>query len=141
MAVLRQLLYASSAAGPPAADSLAQILAASHRNNAATGITGALLYADGNFLQVLEGDAEAVSKTFARVSRDPRHRGVIKMIDRTVAARSYPDWAMGLVKPETLGDAEAVRSVWDATVTDDPLVQHMVDAFLAGTRAPERQTA
>ena len=104
-APLKQKIYVSALAGGD--DSvLADILRASQKNNARDGITGMLLYADGNFLQVLEGPPEAVERTFARIERDPRHTQVIVMSDEPTQRRDFADWSMGLRR---LGPEEAER--------------------------------
>jgi hypothetical protein len=52
---LIQLIYISQLVGEDET-SLGPILSASVRRNTASGITGMLLYANGRFLQVLEGE-------------------------------------------------------------------------------------
>ncbi len=56
------LVYVSSAVRPFSRVDLDDLLATSRANNARVGITGMLLYKDGNFMQVLEGDEEAVRR-------------------------------------------------------------------------------
>ena len=45
-------------------------------STASRGITGVLVYAEGVFLQVLEGETEAITLLMARISRDLRHEAV-----------------------------------------------------------------
>ena len=52
------LIYASSATKAMSQDELKALLAKARTNNQRDNITGMLLYNDGNFLQVLEGEAE-----------------------------------------------------------------------------------
>ncbi len=73
---------------------LADILASSERNNEATGVTGFLLYREGWFLQALEGDLDAVDRTFDRIRRDRRHLDVRIVADAPAFERAFPDWAM-----------------------------------------------
>ena len=63
--------------------------------NSATAITGMLLYKDGNFMQVLEGEEEAVRRVYARIGHDPRHRGLLTLLAGTQDERQFPDWSMG----------------------------------------------
>lgn len=99
-----QLMYISSVrAGADAA--VAPILMASRRNNDRDGITG-FLYADGRrFLQVLEGEKEAVERTFARISTDPRHCAIVVLSRRAIEAREFGDWAMAHRTPGEDSDA------------------------------------
>jgi hypothetical protein len=89
------LTYLSSSTVPVDAADLEEILAVSRRNNTAAGLTGMLLYADGHFIQTLEGEPEVVAEAFARIAGDPRHRDVLVALREEVAERAFPDWSMG----------------------------------------------
>jgi hypothetical protein len=89
---LIHLVYMSSAVRWPDMDELAELLHTAYENNRALGITGLLLYRKATFLQVLEGDEAAVRDVYARIQRDPRHTGLVKLIDEPLASRQFPDW-------------------------------------------------
>ena len=130
---LVQLVYTSSAVGALAPAALADILRASRRNNEAAGITGVLLYAGGNVMQVLEGPADAVEATFQRVQGDPRHRDVTVLFRGPTDERSFPDWAMGLQHP---GDLPAdmrqqVGSLFDLSEPGASRAQRLLSTFRA----------
>lgn len=91
---MHQIVYLSSAVQKFTEEELKQILTRSRTNNERVGLTGILLYHDGNIIQVLEGPADRVTSTFKKISRDFRHRGIITLIDRKAAARVFPDWSM-----------------------------------------------
>ncbi len=81
------------------------ILEVSRRKNAERNITGILLYKDGNFLQVLEGDEEAVTSLYRTIERDSRHKGLVLIARRKIAQREFPDWTMGFVNLDTVDPA------------------------------------
>ena len=87
---------------------IADILAASRANNARDGVTGALLYSDGCFAQVLEGNLDAVQRTFERIQRDPRHGHVIVLEARAAEARIFGQWDMALAEPTEPAKATAI---------------------------------
>jgi hypothetical protein len=89
------LVYASAASRPFDAPELAALLAGSRERNGKRGLTGMLLYKDGWFMQVLEGEERAVQRTFRRISRDKRHRYVRVLAETPIAAREFPEWTMG----------------------------------------------
>ena len=97
---LARLIYISENQIDPARGSmvsqLSEILAASNRNNRASGITGALVFDDKWFLQALEGERRAVWKTFERIGEDDRHAGthLVELID--VDTRLFGNWWMGV---------------------------------------------
>src|SRR4051812_36074060 len=96
--MIHQLIYASRSTRPLSEADVASILAAARQNNGKRGITGMLLYDAGSFLQVLEGEQTAVNDTFAKISDDPRHDGVVVLSRGDVPARGFGDWKMGLLE-------------------------------------------
>ncbi len=80
-------------------DELKDILVTARRNNQQNHITGILLYSDGAFMQVLEGENEAVDSTFAVIEKDSRHKSVVKLLDKSLPERNFPEWLMGFAMP------------------------------------------
>jgi len=77
------------------------ILAKSRRNNARSGITGALMFNAGCFAQVLEGPLASVEDAFERIQQDERHGEVSLLALDPIADRTFPNWAMGFVGSST----------------------------------------
>ena len=103
---LIQIIYMSSAYQEYGEQVLDDILAASARNNAAAGVTGMLLYSQGTFLQILEGERAGVEETFARIALDARHHGVFELSHEPVTQRSFATWSMGFRR---LTEADAAQ--------------------------------
>ena len=100
---------------------LDQILAASRRNNAPAGVTGALLYNNGCFAQILEGPLAAVERIFERIQQDPRHSDVAVIQSGFAEERQFPDWSMafiGSAQPEALPAATAALDAVFANAAD-----------------------
>jgi hypothetical protein len=89
------LVYVSSATRPFSGEDLRALLATCRKNNAELGVTGMLLYKDGNFMQVLEGDEGAVRGLYARIAEDTRHGGEMTLQQGFTEGRQFPDWSMG----------------------------------------------
>jgi hypothetical protein len=70
------------------------ILNASRRNNKERGITGALLFSEGCFAQVLEGPQESVEAVMEEIVCDPRHTDITILYTQETEARSFPNWSM-----------------------------------------------
>jgi hypothetical protein len=96
---MRRIVYLSTATALMSDHELMSILRQSRENNLRDQVTGVLLYSGGNFIQLLEGDAEAVGKVYARIEHDPRHHGCMQMVDGPASERLFPQWAMGF-RPE-----------------------------------------
>ena len=91
-------IYASAARGDFKAAELAALLEGARENNARLGLTGMLLYADGSFFQVLEGQPDVVDALYARIERDPRHGQMTLVIKEPIPKRHFDAWTMGLYK-------------------------------------------
>jgi Sensors of blue-light using FAD len=78
-------------------DDLEGLLDHARRRNAATGITGALVYAEGVFLQILEGDKVQVQDLMAKIRQDVRHESVIVLRESEVPAPIFGNWKMAYV--------------------------------------------
>lgn len=91
---MHHLVYASTANFSLSETDLRRLLGPWRANNACLNITGVLLYSEGNILQVLEGDANALHHLFATIAADPRHRSVVKLADGPVSSRTFAEWSM-----------------------------------------------
>ncbi len=102
--MLLSLTYVSSAVELFSKSELKHLLAVSLENNAKRGVTGMLLYKEGNFMQVLEGDEREVRIVFyEKISADTRHKGIIVLLQGPVAERRFPHWDMGFRDLDSLG--------------------------------------
>jgi hypothetical protein len=95
------LVYVSSAVTLFPEKELIDLLEISRCNNRALGVTGMLLYKDGNFMQFLEGPKENVLSLMEKIKKDPRHRGVITLMQQEHEEREFPEWAMGFKKMDS----------------------------------------
>ena len=71
-----------------------QILVSARTNNSKVGVTGALLFNEGLFAQVLEGPIDEVERIFEKIQRDQRHSDVTVLQSGMAESRSFPDWSM-----------------------------------------------
>ena len=101
--MLFSLTYVSSAVELFSKSELEHLMALSRENNAKRGVTGMLLYKEGNFMQVLEGDEREVRILYEKISADTRHKDDIVLLQGPVAERQFPDWAMGFRDLDSLG--------------------------------------
>jgi hypothetical protein len=116
--MLTRLIYCSKVRPGVTQLDVKDILAASQRNNARSGITGALMFTGGAFLQCLEGDRERVNETYHRIVGDARHASPIILAVEEPAFREFGTWSMGY-----LGYTAANQSIffkYSATKEFDP---------------------
>lgn len=89
------ITYVSSAAEQLTEPQLLDMLRAVRAKNQALGLTGMMLYRDGNIIQALEGPDDAVVETYEKICDDPRHHGVIELLRESVTQRAFAQWTMG----------------------------------------------
>ena len=94
---MHTIAYVSAAKSPYSEEALIQLLEKSRTNNERFGITGMLLYKDGNFMQVIEGPEDAITTLYGNICADPAHHNILTLIDEPAEYRSFPDWQMGFV--------------------------------------------
>jgi hypothetical protein len=95
--MLISLIYASNAKHLMNSEELLEILRVSRKNNEERSVTGLLLYKDGNFMQVLEGEEEDVLFIFRKVEKDTRHNAIIVISQEPIENRQFADWKMAFV--------------------------------------------
>lgn len=89
------ITYASSATEPFSDEALKALLIKARDNNSKLGITGLLLYKDGNFMQSVEGPESAVYELYKKIIADPRHNKILKLLEYEITERSFSTWEMG----------------------------------------------
>ena len=108
--MLIRLIYVSQAAGPQSRALTDAILQHAQAWNTGHGITGVLCEGQGMFLQVLEGERATVTRLYARISADPRHRDLALIHCESIVQRRYGEWAMALVSLSSVDPQ--TRIVW-----------------------------
>ena len=92
-----QTIYFSASSTPMQVDELEDILEQAQSNNSRNGITGALVYIDGSFLQILEGEKDRVQALMQKISKDFRHETVSILHEGEIAAAAFTEWKMAYV--------------------------------------------
>jgi hypothetical protein len=106
---LNSIIYRSRCTSVADLNLVNSILESSTRNNAANGVTGVLIATKTDFLQVLEGEFEAVNATFERISRDTRHTRIQLISFTEIEERRLGEWAMHGIGLFDLNQALAAR--------------------------------
>jgi hypothetical protein len=91
---MHHLIYLSQATRPLSAKALTCLLDQARLVNERQHLTGALVYSNKRFIQLLEGESAILEQTYARISRDPRHQHLCRVADYPIAARQFADWPL-----------------------------------------------
>jgi hypothetical protein len=99
-----RLIYVSTAGQYLSEQDLGALLEKAQERNARQNVTGMLLYAGGNFIQVLEGEEKDVEGIYSSIAKDKRNKGHIVMKKESITERNFPEWAMGFKHLQKEGD-------------------------------------
>jgi len=95
-----RLIYSSEAVPGFGEKELRQLLLRCRKNNSESGITGALIFVDHVFLQILEGNKPDVIALMEKVRNDPRHRNIKVFSEREDDKSLFSAWGMANLTPD-----------------------------------------
>lgn len=88
------LVYKSTAIKSFEQQDLKDMLNKARANNLRNGITGCLLFYDGEFIQYLEGNQLKVLRLFDKIKEDQRHHNIKLLAHGEREGREFNDWEM-----------------------------------------------
>ena len=94
-----QLIYSSVATEKMPKSKLYKILLVARSRNEISDVTGLLMFINGVFLQILEGERDVVCTLMKKISSDPRHSNVKVFREADVEQRTFSSWRMAYVTP------------------------------------------
>lgn len=108
--MLIRIIYLSRAVEPQSPELTAAILRQAHAWNTRNDVTGVLCEGQGVFLQAIEGERGTLTRLYARIYADPRHKDLELLHCESITARRYDGWSMARV---SLSDVDPqTRIVW-----------------------------
>ena len=81
------------------ADTVKQIVRTATARNKSLRVTGALIYTELYFAQMLEGPSHAVNELMSSIRRDARHSDVTVVAEHRQSMRRFENWAMAYGGP------------------------------------------
>ncbi|RYY30584.1 MAG: BLUF domain-containing protein [Sphingobacteriaceae bacterium] len=104
---------------------LKALLHQAQEKNKKKSITGMLLYLNGIYIQLLEGQQKDVQLLYEKILRDSRHEEIVLLKEDTIEKRFYADWSMGFktISADELNTEENYRCL-------NPLNKQNADAVL-----------
>ena len=110
-------------------EAIDELLERSKRNNATRKITGAMIYANGYFMQLIEGPQIAVDELYSAIEADPRHEVLSLLHNQEIKDRHLSDWAMEYRDSDDLGE-RALMTIHAAKQDNERFpVMHFLECF------------
>lgn len=94
--------YVSAATALFRPSELLSLLQRYRKNNERLGLTGMLLFKNGNFMQILEGDEQPLRDVYRKIALDNRHSSVVKLLDHPIPHRQFQGWPMAFTNLDTI---------------------------------------
>ena len=117
---MHAIAYVSAASWSLLDEQIDHIVARARRRNALNGITGVLLHCDGNFMQYMEGEEDAVVETFSRIRASDSHYQINELMNQPILEREFGDWTMGFSRPTPEEFVEIAAARWKGTAQTGP---------------------
>ncbi|MBU2340133.1 MAG: BLUF domain-containing protein [Alphaproteobacteria bacterium] len=130
---IERLVYTSHASSTLANTDVFSIVETSSRNNSTRDVTGLLVYVGARFLQLLEGETDALDELMVVLARDPRHRELTVHHRSPAATRAFPHWRMRRLDTSLARREEVLRALSVAEI--EPRCVKLIREFMT---EPER---
>ncbi len=128
------IAYVSAASRNLFDEQIERIVSESRRLNALNGVTGVLLYCDGNFMHYLEGEECAVVETFDRIRQSESHGQINELMNQPILEREFGDWTMAFARPGPDEFVELAAARWRGTAQTGPGAS-LLRSFWASSRS------
>ncbi|WP_286761518.1 BLUF domain-containing protein [Salegentibacter sp. UBA1130] len=73
------------------------LLEGTFTNNTSSGVKGLLLYSEGNFFQIIEGEKVFILDLFETIKKDSRHDGIIQIIGRDIEKDAFDGYKTDII--------------------------------------------
>ncbi|MDT0645353.1 BLUF domain-containing protein [Zunongwangia sp. F260] len=93
-------------------------------------ITGILLYSQGNFFQVLEGEENLLKSLFSRIKADQRHHNVITIFQKKVPNIQFDDYEVDFISLDDSYNAAQIDTYLSQIDLLNPSIQGSVRYIL-----------
>lgn len=93
--------YVSTAIKDLPPDEVVKILEETQIRNKKHGVNGLLIYSDGNFFEVIEGEEIKIKNLFKIIREDTRHKNIIMIFEKEVDKPFFEDKDANFISEDT----------------------------------------
>ncbi|MBA4028100.1 MAG: hypothetical protein C0475_02985 [Planctomyces sp.] len=143
--MLSHLVYISRSLKPVTPELIKALSEKNTQNNMTKGVTGMLIFGNGWFMELLEGDVYAVIELFDEIAQDTRHTDVTQLFLGPASKRYFGDWNVGVVnfEPAPPGDKSRLAAMTELASIDQrgaPRVDAitLLKRFMSTLSAPKK---
>lgn len=128
------ICYVSTAVEDIEQEEIKDLLKKWKEKNNDDGVKGILLYSEGNFFQVLEGEKKSLLELFENIRKDSRHHSVIQILGKDIDNIGYDGYDADFVTEKNKYSSEAMERYYKPLKGMDAQTQEvakrMLDVFI-----------
>lgn len=124
------ICYVSTASNDVNLEEIKDLLNKAAQYNNDHDIRGVLLYAEGNFFQILEGEKPFVEKIFEHIQKDPRHKNLIQVVGKNLQHGAFDGYKAEMVNERNKYNYELVKEYMEQVEGLDSQTQEVVKRML-----------
>lgn len=103
----RTIIYKSEAVPNFSMEAIEEMLFKAKRFNSENRITGFILFANRQFVQLIEGEEKTINQLYKKIQEDIRHQNVAILLNKENDRRIFPDWFMSFYNFSNLDEDTA----------------------------------
>ncbi len=100
------------------------------QKNSKLNLKGILLYSQGHFFQVLEGEKRVVLEIFQTIQMDSRHTGIIQVMGKDVEKGSLDGYIVNHLKQNNFSRPDLIRNYCESVKGMDAETQQQIKRIL-----------
>ncbi len=124
------ICYISTATREFEEQEMKELLLKWRENNNRQNIKGLLLFSEGHFFQVMEGEKIKVLSLFNSIKNDSRHSSVIQVVGKDISQGSFDDYRVENLKGTNFSKPDLISEYFESVKGMDPKTQHQIKIIL-----------
>lgn len=124
------ICYVSSANSNFQREEIKKLFTRWEKVNQENDVKGILLFAEGNFFQVLEGKKKFIIQLFTKIQKDPRHNNIIQIIEEEMKKGGFDSYKCDLVTEANKYDRSVFKDYLETMKGMDAHTQEVASGML-----------
>lgn len=124
------ICYVSSATEKLDKEKVKNLLKKVEESNNRNNVKGILLYSDGNFFHVMEGEKSYILELFSEIENDKRHTNIIQIVGKDMETTAFDGFVTDIVTEENKYDSEAFKDYLEPLEGMEPKTQAVAKRML-----------
>ncbi|MCM4160941.1 BLUF domain-containing protein [Antarcticibacterium flavum] len=128
------ICYVSTATAKLDKEKVSSLLKKIEESNNKNDVKGILLYSDGNFFHVMEGEKQYILELFSEIKSDRRHTNIIQIVGKEMETTAFDGFVTDIVTDENKYDSKTFQEYLEPLEGMDPktkeVAKRMLEVFI-----------